>query len=436
MTQINDIGDFVGGGTGKAGRLGGSLLLVAIILLFGSGMFWASVAEVDEVTRGQGRVVPSQQIQVVQSLEGGIVQRIAVREGQIVEAGDVLIELDRTISGSEFNQVRQQYYGLMAKMHRLIAEVNDTELTFTEEIEQNAPAVMQTERRLFEGRRIELQSEVRVLQGQLYQRQQELSEARVQLRTAERGLQLAQAERALVAPLVERGLEPETSRMHLDRTINEMQGQREAAALAIERLGAAIQETEDRRQALVDRFRSVALSELSETTGRVAELEESMTARQDRVTRSDIRSPVRGAVNRVLVTTVGGVAQPGMPLVEVVPLDDQLLVEAFIRPADIAFLHPGQHATVKLTAYDYARYGSLAGQVETIGADAIKMPDTEETMYAVRVRTEGVLTDAAGEPLEIIPGMVAEIDILAGKRTVLNYLVDPVVKVKDRAFRD
>lgn len=411
-------------------------LLLTLATFIIVSMLWAGLAELDRVTRGQGKVVPSRQMQVVQNLEGGIVKRVAVDVGQVVNEGDLLIELDQTILRSQYNQGRQQYLAHLAKVSRLRAEVAGKEPEFPAEIVNEAPQTVAAERQLYLGRKAELAAELRILDNQVLQRRQELNEATVNLQTAERGIALAEAEMRMIKPLVEKGLEPEISLLQLQRSLNEQQGKKAAAEHAIVRLTAAIREYEDRARSITDKFRSSALSELSQATAALTEVQQSLPALQNRVTRTDVRSPVRGVVNRVLTKTVGGVVQPGEPLVEVVPLDDTLLVEAHIKPSDIAFLSPGQEVMVKITAYDFAKYGGLTGRLETISADAVKV-DKDVTMYVVYVRTDSnILPGAKDQPLEIIPGMVAEVDILTGKQTVLEYLIKPVLKIQEKALRE
>ncbi|MFW6345395.1 MAG: HlyD family type I secretion periplasmic adaptor subunit [Halomonas sp.] len=424
---------------GRARRpIAGSLLLGLILAFFIVAYAWASLAEIDEVTRGQGKVVPSRSLQVVQSLEGGVVEEIRVARGDRVAVGDVLMVIGGGLFEGEFNELQQRYHALQAKIQRLLAEVNDSSLEFTPAVEEKAPSVVATETRLYHARRIELAAELQVLERQRLQREQELAEARAVMETARAGVGLAQSELALIDPLVQRGLEPETSRIQLRRTLSELNGEVERQNSAIPRIEAAIQEVEERKQAQRSAYLAQALAELSDATARLAELEEGLPARAQQLERSSLRAPVDGIVNQVHLHTVGGVAEPGEPLVEIVPVDDSLLIEAHIRPADIAFLYPGQPVKVKLTAYDFARYGGLEGELVMIGADAVELPNSQsdELMYPVQVRTEGALYDSDDKPLDVIPGMVAEVDILSGKRSVLDYLIEPVIKVRDRALRD
>ncbi len=427
--------DFVRQGRRRS-SMTGSLVLVVILAFLVTAFVWAALTELDEVTRGQGKVVPSTSLQVVQSMEGGVLSELRVREGQLVEAGEVLMVLDGGMVEGGYQESVQRYYALQARIERLLAEVNQSELIFSPDVTLNSPGVAQAETRLYEGRQAELESELRVLERQLRQRRQELEELRATADTAAEGIVLAESELALVEPLVERELEPELTLLQVQRQLSELRGELARSESGMERVVAAIGEIEERRVAIRDSFIASALDELSQATARAAELEAVLPAQEQQVARTRVRSPVSGVVNRLHLTTVGGVAASGEPLAEVVPLEDALQIEAHIRPEDIAFLYPGQPVRVKLTAYDFARYGGLDGELVVIGADAVEVPESETPMYPVQVRTEGALVDADGEPLDIIPGMVAEVEILSGKRTVLDYLVDPVVKVRDRALRD
>ncbi|MCC6006437.1 MAG: HlyD family type I secretion periplasmic adaptor subunit [Rhodobacteraceae bacterium] len=414
-----------------------SLLLFVILALLVAAGVWAAIAEVDDVTRGDGRIVPSRSIQVIQAAETGVLQALHVTEGEVVEEGALLMELDRTLLASQLDQEQQRAWGLMARIARLQAEIDGVEvLSFIPELVQATPTVVRSEAALFQARAIELRSEIDVLERQRSQRQQEYEEGMVDAATAAETLAIVEEEIAIMAPLVERRVEPETTMLALRRTLAEWQGRQVRAAAALMRLDAALDEIDDRIAALRARGRAQALSELSIATAELAELETRLPALQQRVTRSELRAPVRGIVNQIKLTTIGGVAQAGEPLIEIVPLDDSLLVEAYLRPSDIAFVYPGQPVKVKITAYDFSRYGGIDGEITRIGADAVRRPDREEQVFVVQVRTSTNILDADGAALEIIPGMVAEVDILSGRKTVLEYLTQPIVRVRDRALRD
>jgi len=415
----------------------GSALMFAIVGFFVVSLLWAGLAEVDQVTRGQGKVVPSQKVQVLQSLEGGIVRKILVRDGEQVTKGQVLLELDQTLRQSEFDQTRQQYFSHLATSFRLKAEMDGSEsISFPNDLTVNAPSVVASETMLFTSRREELASEIRVLDDQLFQRRQELAEAKLTLDKTQQALALAHEEMAIFKPLVDKGLEPRTSYLQLQRAIIEMDGRRGAAELTVERASSAIREIQNKRGGAVEHYRANALAELSTATSKVAELSAAMSGVKDRLDRTEMRAPVTGTVSRLYVKNEGQVAQPGVPLAEVVPSDDVLRVEGYIKPEDIAGLSTGQAVRVKLTAYEFSQYGALDGTLTHIGADAVEMPNTHEMMFPIQIETTGTLFDDANKPLDVKPGMIADVDVLTGKRTILSYLTRPVLRIKSTAFRE
>ncbi|PTQ07465.1 secretion protein HlyD [Sphingomonas oleivorans] len=415
---------------------GASLLLYVIAAMILVTLLWAALAKVDKVTRGEGKIIPSGQVQTIQSLEGGILRHILVREGQVVAKGQALLEIDPTLLRSDLDRSQQKQAALRARIARLTAEAEGRALVLPADLPADAAALAATETALHSERQAKRQADLNVLENQLRQRAQELGEAQAQLAAAEESLALLGRQIGLIEPLVRKRFEPQTTLIELERQRAEQSGKRNQARLAIPRLQAAIAETRSQIAAKTADDRGEALAELNSATAELGELSSELPAAQNRVERTMIRSPVRGVVNRVLLTTVSGVAKPGEALIQVVPLDDTLLVEALIRPEDIAFLRPGQPARVRLTAYNFTRYGSLDARLVNIGADAIEMPKTGELRYRVQVRTRGALMDADNKPLPVIPGMVAEVDILNGKRSVLSYLIEPVIRVKSKAFRE
>ncbi|MCC5961186.1 MAG: HlyD family type I secretion periplasmic adaptor subunit [Rhodobacteraceae bacterium] len=416
--------------------LRGSLLLLLILVFIIVAVTWAALTELDDVTRADGRIVPTRHVQVIQAAEQGVLQALHVAEGDLVQAGDSLMELDRTLLTSQLDQEQQRAFGLMARIARLQAEIDGHDLEFLPELVQRTPSVVRSEAALFAARREELSDRIEVLERQRMQRRQEYEEGLVDQETARTTLALIDEEIAIIAPLVERRVEPETTILGLRRNEAEWRGREIRAAATLVRLRSSLDEIDDRIRSVRSEVRAAALSELSIATAELAELEPRLPALIQRVTRSELRAPVRGIVNRILLTTQGGVAQAGETLLEIVPLDDTLLVEAYVRPSDIAFLYPGQPVKVKITAYDFSRYGGLDGEITRIGADAVTRPDRDEQVFIVHVRTQTNILDADGAALEIIPGMVAEVDILAGQKTVLEYLTQPVIRVKDRALRE
>lgn len=436
MNTVHDFDSLMREMRGKS-SIRASLLLLAIIAFFGIAIFWASITEIEEVTRGSGRIVPSSNVQVVQSAETGVLTELRIREGELVEKGALLMELDRTMVSSQYDQERQRAAALRTRIARLQAEISgQSRLDLPPELLVGSIAVAQSEVALFDARNAEITAEIKVLERQRLQGEQQLVEGRIEVDAALAALDLVQQEVALIEPLVERQIEPETSLIDLARQRSEVDGRLARAEAALVRYGTALREIDDQIAALRARFRAQAINDLALATAELAELETRLPALQQRVTRSEIRAPVRGVVNQINLTTIGGVAQAGEPLVEIVPLDETVLVEAYIRPSDIAFLYPGQSVNVKITAYDYSRYGGLDGEIVRIGADAVQRPDRDEQAFVVEIRTNSNILDADDQEVEITPGMVAEVDILAGRRTVLEYLTKPIVRVKERAFRE
>jgi adhesin transport system membrane fusion protein len=411
------------------------LLLLVVVAFLVTALAWASWARLDEVTRGEGKVIPSSQVQVVQNLEGGIVAEILVREGAVVERGQVLVRIDDVLAASHLRESRTRYLALLGALGRLRAEVEETAIAFAPEVLAEAPQVAQDERALYHARKEALQSELEVLRSQATQREQELSELKTGLGQLERSLALAAEELEITEPLAASRVISKVQLLRLRREVNDLAGELETTRLAVPRIETAMHEADRRIEERYLSFRAEAQRELNAVQAEAAALQEAMAAETDTVSRTEVRSPVRGTVKQLFVNTVGGVIQPGEDLIEIVPLEDNLLVEAKVRPPDIAFLHPGQPAVVKVTAYDFAIYGGLDAVVEDISADSIT-DERGESFYRVRVRTHDSALHEAGEPLPIIPGMTTQVDILTGEKTVLDYLLGPILRAKERALRE
>jgi adhesin transport system membrane fusion protein len=411
------------------------VLLVVIVAFFASFGAWAHWATLEEVTRGEGKVIPSSHVQVVQNLEGGIVAAILVREGEIVDQGQVLLRIDDVRAQSDLRESGQRHLALLGAIARLRSEIEGLGLVFPDEVHAEAPGVARNEQALFEARRMALESNLGILGQQAEQRDRELDELRARLRHAERSHQLALDEWEITQPLAESHVVPKLDMLRLERQINDLEGQLDTTRLGIARVEAARREAYQRIDEEQLRFRAEAQRELNTVQAEADAMAAAMGAESDRLKRTDVRSPVRGTVKQLLVTTVGGVVQPGEDLVEIVPLEDTLLVEAQIRPADIAFVRPGQAATVKITAYDFSIYGGLEGVVEDISADTIE-DERGESFFRMRVRTADNTLQKGDEPLPIIPGMTTQVDVLTGEKTVLDYLLKPFLKAKQRALRE
>lgn len=419
--------------------LAGHVLIVLVLVFLGVAVAWADWAVIDEVTNGEGRVIPSSQIQVVQNLEGGIVQEIRVAEGEIVERGQVLLQVDNSGFVANYGELRAKQLGLMAAVARLEAEAHDKPLKFPPQLLEANPEIAARETSLYQARQSELKAQIAVFQQQAAQRRQELAELRNREGHLSRTVKLMREELSITRPLLESGAVPRIEYIRLERQLNELVRELDGVRLSQPRARSALNEANRRIEERVIRFRAEAQGELTQRQIELQGVNESIIAARDRVQRTEVRSPVRGIVKRVMVTTVGGVVRPGMDLVEIVPLDDTLLVEAKVRPRDIAFIRPQQEAVVKITAYDFAIYGGLKAKVERISADAIaeeEGPGREETYYKIIVRTEKNYLGTAEAPLPIIPGMVATVDILTGEKSVLDYLLKPVLRARDRALRE
>ncbi|WP_417329952.1 HlyD family type I secretion periplasmic adaptor subunit [Halomonas cupida] len=404
-------------------------VLVAIIVL----IVWACLAPVDEVTRGVGSVIPSSQLQRVQSFDGGVVDDILVDEGDRVAAGQLLMRIDPTRFLSTFNENRVQAEALEARAERLRALATGSEFTPANDLVQRAPNIVERERELYNSNLDTLDEQRQILQERLEQRRAELNEAVSRRDTASRELGLASQELNMTQPLLQSGAVSEVEILRLRREVSRARGERIQATAQVARLESAIQEAEGELREVDSQARTEWRQELTATLGELAALNESSSGLQDRVRLAEIRSPVDGVVQRLTFNTLGGVVQPGQEVVEIVPTDDTLVVEARIAPQDIAFLRPGLPATIKLTAYDFAIYGGLRAELEHISASTTT-DEEGNTFYRVRVRTRDSADEMVEEDLDVIPGMTAQVDIVTGKRTVMQFLLKPVLRAWGNAL--
>lgn len=412
---------------------GGRMILYSCLFLFVVFIVWASVSEVEQVTRGQGKVVPASQIQVVQNMEGGILAELHVKVGDTVTKDQLLLRIDQTrfISSVEQNQAKSG--SNRAKAARLLAEANGNP-SFS--APPDTPAqIIASERALFESRKAELRQSIEVKQEQINQRLNELKEQNTRLKELSKTFELYQKEIRLTKPLVGTGAVSEMEVLQLERKASEMQGEIETIKQSIPRIQSKIEESRAAMRELKLNFANKAKAEYHEVAAQLGEDSASSLALKDRLDRTLVKSPVNGTVNRILVNTVGGVIQPGMNLVEIVPTEGTLLIEAKIKPADIAFLRPNQKAMVKFTAYDYTIYGGLEAKLEQIGADSIT-DEKKESYFLVSLRTDKNYIGTKDKPFPIIPGMIATVDILTGKKTILSYILKPILKAKSTAFRE
>lgn len=360
------------------------------VFLFLSFFVWASLFKLDEVTTGHGTVIPSSREQIIQSLEGGIIHRLSVREGDIVEQGQELAQLDRTKTESVVEEAQSRLYAAIAKAARLSAEVNDSRLSFPEEIMEQKELMLQ-EQHLYESRKRSLNESLSGLK---------------------RGIKLIQEELSMTLPLVEKGAASNVEVLRLKRQQNELTNKLD----------------EVNNQYYVN-----AREELAKANEEILAQRSVIRGREDSLTRLTIHAPSKAIVKEVDVTTIGGVIPPGGKLMGLVPLDEQILIEVKILPRDVAFIHPGQKAVIKITAYDYSIYGGLVGTVTTISPDTIRDDVRQEQFfYKVFVKTEvSFLKNKLGDKFPIFPGMIAVVDIKTGDKTVADYLLKPLNKAKE-----
>jgi len=414
---------------------GGRLIIWATLLLLVIFLIWAAFSELEEVTRGEGKVVPSSHVQVIQNLEGGIVSEILVNVGDKVKKDQLLVRLDQTRFSSSFEENRAKYLSNKAKSARLKAEATGTALIIPEDILRERPDIAARERQLYESRRMELNSSAEIKRQQIAQRTQEVKELEAKLEELNRTYSLLQKEIGMIKPLVKKGAASDVEVLQLERQASQMEGDINRTRHEIPRARSKLEESQAALREMNLNFRNKANTESNEVLREVDESASSSLALKDRLDRTSVRSPVDGIVNRVMVKTVGGVVQPGMDIVEIVPMHGNLEIEAKIKPSDIAFLHPGQKATIKFSAYDYTIYGSLNAELEHVSADSIT-DEKGNSFFIVRLRTDKSYLGTTKQPLPIMPGMITTVDILTGKKTVLSYILKPVLKARHMALRE
>lgn len=412
------------------------LLLVFITLFFAFFIIWANLATLDEVTRGQGKIIPSSEVQAMQTIDAGIVDEILVKEGDQVEAGQVLARLSDIEASSDLGANRVRYLGLLASITRLQAEAEGKdEVVFPPEVHKEAPNSVTEELNSFRANHRQREGQRKVLQEQLTQREQEVDELNSRIGDLRGVIALQRDEKNMIAPLVAKGSAPKLELMQLERAIKEKSAELNGLQASLPRAKTAVDEAKARLADLESTMKAEAQKELAAKLNEMNEIRERLTALKERKTRKEIRSPVSGTIQDITVKTLGGVVKPGEDFIKVVPKDDQLIVEARVKPSDRAFIYPGQPAIIKLTAYDFSVYGGLKGELLDISADTFE-DEKGDTYYRVRLRTYETELKRKGEVLPIIPGMVASVDILTGKKTVMQYLMKPLIKTLDDAMNE
>jgi adhesin transport system membrane fusion protein len=423
-----------------AGRdgLGGSTIMFTIIALVALALIWANWAELDNVTRGEGRIVSSVQNQMVQASEGGVILRRYVSENTVVAQNEVLFEIDPVDASSELNRLAQRLAGLDIKELRLRAEINGVEFSVSADLNARSPMVALTEQSLFAARRSELAGQLAVLEQRGDQRQQDLRAAESSVGTAERTGGFLEEEIAVVAPLVRDNIAPATRLLGLRRELEQTRGERDRARVSIEQARSGMQELETEIENARANYRLRAMDELNTVVTEQSELRESLPRLEERVSRTVIRAPMEGIVSRLNFSTPGGFVNMGDVMLELVPTGEALIIEARIMPKDISHIRVEDDVRIRLSAYDSAKYGSVDGRVIRISPDAVVDERNQgASHYVVDVAIEGELVlEETGIAVTFIPGMTATVDVLSGKRTVLEYFWQPMAKVQELALRD
>lgn len=429
------------------------LTIWSLTALFFCFFLWAYFAELDRVTRGQGKVIPSSQVQIIQSLDGGILQELYVKEGMQVQKGQILARIDDTRFRSDMAQQNKEVDALRADIIRLRAEltsilvadvpdwrlqikISKQTLKFPDDLQENSRKLVLRQQDEYNSRISNLVNQVAIQAQQIKQRQQESMELDSKIVTLKTSLKLANRELKLTRPLALKKIVPEVELLKLERNINDIKGELSSLQLLKPKQQSAFDESVLKRREAVLKYRTDARAQLNELQSKFSRITEAQVGVQDKVNKALIISPVVGTINTVHVTTLGGVVKPGQVLLEIVPTEDKLLIEAKILPKDIGFIHLGLPAKVKITAYDFTRYGGLTGVVEHISADTTQ-DEKGNSFYIIRVRTtESNMHSKEKENMPIIPGMMTSVDVIISKRTVLEYIFNPILRAKEMALRE
>ncbi|WP_428739988.1 HlyD family type I secretion periplasmic adaptor subunit [Sulfurimonas sp.] len=411
-----------------------------IVLYFWIGAFslflvWANFAYIDEIARGEGEIIPSGENQIVQNLEGGIVEQIMVKEGDSVKAGEILLRIDNQKSESSLSSNEIKAHALEAKIARLQAEANGKDFVVSKELKEAAPMIVDYENNLYKTNQENLNSRTQSFKEQKKQKEQELSEARTQLKHLKSSYTMISKEVKMTKPMVDKGVRSKIDFLKLQREANDIESKYKTTEQSIPRLQAAIKEVNNKIEEVALTYRSDAQTKLNEAIAEFRTIQANSTALEDEVTRTIVKAPIQGIVKKLYVNTIGGVIKPGADILEIVPSEQALLVNVRVKPSDIAFIYYGQKAIVKFTAYDFAIYGGLEGKVVLISPDTQK-DQKENVYYIVQIKTEKNFLGSEAKPLKIIPGMTVNVDIITGKKTVLDYILKPILRAKQYTFSE
>ncbi len=421
-----------------------NLVFFIIITIFISVITWSSLANIDELARGNGKIIPSDKIQTVQSLDGGIISKILVKEGEIVTQGQSLMKIDTTRFKATLEEIKQEYLSLLAVKVRLDTEVNINvykrlkTLKFPKKVLEDKSQYNKIETRLLKSRFNELKATLRVLNNQHDQNKEELKEINTSIKNLKKSYKLIEEQKKTIRKLVRRGIKSKYDLLNIEKEYTITKGKLESATVSIKKSKLAILESKNKISEKIYIFKSEASMQLQKTVGLINKFKAKLIGDEDKVAKTTISSPVNGIIKNLNINTIGGVIQPGMTLAEIVPTSDILLVEAKISPKDIAFINPSQKAIVKLTAYDFSIYGGLDGEIVEISADSIIDKDSKEGLsyYRIIVKTNKNYLERHGKKLPIIPGMIASVDIVTGEKSILDFILKPILKVKQNSLHE
>lgn len=410
-------------------------MFFSIMALITLAILWAAFSQVEIITRADGSVVPTQEVQLVQSLEGGILEELLVHQGDQVEKGQVLLRLSDVQFSSEEKGTEARFLSLQAKKTRLSAEAEGVPLNMPDDITEKAPQIAANEKALYDSRQNELRSAIAILDERITKADAQIAETGAEISRLSSNKSSLQKELAITRDMVAKRAMPQLEQIRLEREVANTEGQINAAVQRKKALQAEMSVAKKERDSQMDKFRSQALGELNDVMAQIKGLEENLKSIGDRVDRREVRAPVAGIVNNITVKTLGGVVEPAQRLVEIVPVDDNLKIVARVKPADIGFVHAGQKAKVKITAYDPQLYGYLYGELTRVGATSGSDKDGN-VFFEIEVQTDKTTLGADDHPLPVTPGMVAQVDVIVGKRTILNYLMKPFVRARERALTE
>jgi adhesin transport system membrane fusion protein len=415
-----------------------AIVVILVCLALGAAVVWSSLAQVDELARAEGKVIPSGRTQIIQSAEPGVLEEILVRDGEQVKAGQLLIKLDDTYTTSSQGEIQARVLALSAQVARLRAESEGVIDTFPcpENVSSVAPGICANEALLQQARRQNFLQTEQVLQSRVEQRQRDLNQAEADKVRLEQTAELAAQKLELLRPMVEKKLVSQTDYISAQQAVADSAGQLTSVLELIEKAKAALSEAQLQVQQAELQLRQDALTDLTAKLAELASGEQTLLGASDRVSRTEIRAPVDGIVNSLAVNTLGGFVNAGEKLLEIVPVQEKLLIEARLMPSDVAFVLPGQAANIKFTAYDFSIFGGLEGRVRNVSADSIIDPNTREAYYIVLIETDTSSLSYRDRDLPIMPGMISSVEILTGHKTILQYLLKPINKAKEEAFHE